>query len=42
MAGAVAFDLPLNSRWSDLAADFVFFETGNTNAGYTLRLEEIH
>jgi hypothetical protein len=42
MVGAVAFDLPLNSRWSDLTADFVFFETDNPNAGYTLRLEEIH
>jgi hypothetical protein len=42
MAGAVAFDLPLNSRWSDLTADFVFFETDNPSAGYTLRLEEIH
>ena len=42
MAGAVAFDLPLNSRWSDLTADFVFFETNNPNARYTLRLEEIH
>jgi hypothetical protein len=25
LAGAVEFDLPLNGRWSDLQADFVFF-----------------
>ncbi|HEX3949186.1 MAG TPA: hypothetical protein VHW95_04985 [Steroidobacteraceae bacterium] len=42
MAGAVAFDLPLNGGWSDLTADFVFFENDNPDAGYILRLEEIH
>jgi hypothetical protein len=42
MAGAVAFDLPLNGQWSDLTADFVFFENDNPDAGYILRLEEIH
>lgn len=40
MAGAVSFDLPLNGRWSDLTADFVFFE-GNDPEGYYLVLEEI-
>ena len=40
MAGAVSFDLPLNGRWSDLTADFVFFE-GNDPKGYDLVLEEI-
>jgi hypothetical protein len=42
MAGAVAFDLPLNGQWSDLTADFVFFDNDNPDGGYTLRLEEIH
>jgi hypothetical protein len=37
--GAVRFDLPLNGKWSDLTADFVFFEKGL--AGYSLALEEI-
>ena len=40
MAGAVSFDLPLNGCWSDLTADFVFFEN-NDPAGYNLCLEEI-
>jgi hypothetical protein len=38
LVGAVAFDLPLNGQWSDLCADFVFFETSE---GYILSLEEI-
>jgi hypothetical protein len=42
MVGAVAFDLPLNGQWSDLTADFVFFDNDNPDGGYTLRLEEIH
>jgi hypothetical protein len=41
LAGAVAFDLPLNGIWSDLTADFVFFETAEASKGYLLRLEEI-
>lgn len=40
MAGAVSFDLPLNGRWSDLTADFVFFENDDPE-GYRLWLEEI-
>jgi hypothetical protein len=40
MAGSVSFDLPLNGRWSDLTADFVFFENDNPE-GYDLILEEI-
>lgn len=40
LAGAVKFHLPLNGQWSDLAADFVLFET-NAEEGYLLRLEEI-
>jgi hypothetical protein len=42
MRGAVAFDLPLNGRWSDLTADFVLFDGDKQNDGYILRLEEIH
>jgi hypothetical protein len=42
MRAAVAFDLPLNGRWSDLTADFVLFEGDKRNDGYILRLEEIH
>jgi hypothetical protein len=41
MKGAVSFDLPLNGQWSDLTADFVFFEGTGENAGYPLGLEEI-
>lgn len=40
LAGAVAFDLPLNGRWSDLTADFVFFEN-NDPEGFDLYLEGI-
>ena len=40
MAGAISFDLPLNGRWSDLTADFVFFENSDPE-GYNLCLEEI-
>jgi hypothetical protein len=39
LRGAVSFDLPINGKWSDLTADFVFFE--NNNEGYRLALEEI-
>jgi hypothetical protein len=39
LRGAVRFDLPINGKWSDLTADFVFFE--NDNGGYRLALEEI-
>jgi hypothetical protein len=42
MAGTVAFDLPLNGQWSDLTADFVFFDNDTAAGGHTLRLEEIH
>lgn len=39
LRGAVSFDLPINGKWSDLTADFVFFD--NNNEGYRLALEEI-
>jgi hypothetical protein len=39
LRGAVSFDLPINGKWSDLTADFVFFE--NNNESYSLALEEI-
>jgi hypothetical protein len=41
LVGAVTFDLPLNGKWSDLTADFVYFEKVNPLEGYVLRLEEI-
>jgi len=41
LAGAVAFDLPLNGIWSSLTADFVFWENDNLNEGFRLGLEEI-
>lgn len=41
LAGAVDFDLPLNGRWSDLTANFVFFEPKIEGDGYVLSLEEI-
>jgi hypothetical protein len=40
LRGAVSFDLPLNGKWSDLTADFVFFE--NNDESYSLHLEEIY
>ncbi|MDR3481122.1 MAG: hypothetical protein P4L91_10450 [Burkholderiaceae bacterium] len=39
LAGAVAFDLPLNGKWSDLTADFVFCE--HDDETYVLGLEDI-
>ncbi len=42
MAGAVGFDLPLNGKWSDLQADFVYFDKKEFQQGYVLALEEIH
>jgi hypothetical protein len=41
LAGAVGFDLPINGKWSDLQADFVFFNNENYRDGYVLGLEEI-
>ena len=41
LRGAVSFDLPVNGKWSDLTAHFVFFENDNPNEGYFLGLEEI-
>ena len=41
LAGAIGFDLPLNGHWSDLTADFVFFDNEEFQQGYVLRLEEI-
>jgi hypothetical protein len=42
MAGAVEFDLPLNGRWSDLTADFVYYDKEVFQEGYVVALEEIH
>ena len=41
LAGAVDFDLPLNGRWSDLTASFVFCEPKIEGGDYVLSLEEI-
>jgi len=41
LAGAVEFDLPLNGKWSDLKADFVFFDNKKLKEGYVLALEQI-
>jgi len=41
LAGAINFDLPLNGRWSDLTADFVFFDNDKFQEGCALALEEI-
>jgi len=40
LVGAIAFDLPLNGKWSDLTADFVLFETDESE-GFLLKLEEL-
>jgi hypothetical protein len=40
MRGAVDVDLPLNGKWSDLTAHFVFFE--RTSEGSELALEDIY
>ena len=40
LAGAAEFDLPLNGRWSDLTADFVWFVSDDPE-GHRLGLEEI-
>jgi hypothetical protein len=41
MMGAIGFDLPLNGKWSDLTADFVFFDNEKFPEGYVLCLEQI-
>lgn len=41
LRGAVSVDLPLNGRWSDLTADFVWFESAEPGQDYPLVFEEI-
>ena len=41
LKGPVTFDLPLNGRWSDLTAEFVFFDNDDPTEGYPLCLEEV-
>jgi len=41
MVGVVVFDLPLNGKWSDLTAYFVYFDNKKLEEGYVLCLEEI-
>lgn len=40
LAGAVGLDLPLNGKWSDFAANFVFFNKEKYSQGYVLGFEE--
>ena len=40
LSGAAELHLPLNGSWSNLEADFVWFDSGD-NEGYRLGLEEI-
>ena len=41
LVGAVAFDLPLNGRWSDLTVNLVFCQCENSDMGFPLGLEDI-
>lgn len=41
MAGAIQFFLPLNGKWSDLCADFVLWESDDSDSHCVLGLEEI-
>ena len=41
LRGVLAIDLPLNGKWSDLQADFVWFENKFLGEGFPLALEEI-
>ena len=41
LVGALELDLPLNGKWSDLEADFVWFENDDRAQGFFLRLEDI-
>lgn len=41
LRGALEMHLPLNDRWSDLEADFVWFENKNLGEGFHFSLEEI-
>lgn len=41
LGGAATVDLPLNGRWSDLQADFVFL-VQSPDAPFRLQLEEIY
>lgn len=41
LVASIAYDLPLNGKWSDLCADFMIFENANLEESYILSLEEI-
>jgi hypothetical protein len=41
LRGAVSVDLPLNGKWRDLTADFVWFESAEPGQDFPLALEEI-
>ena len=41
LVAAIAFDLPLNGKWSDLTADFVVFAGSDQSRDCSFSLEEI-
>jgi hypothetical protein len=41
LVGSCTFDLPINGRWSDLSAEFVWFDNENLNEDNILSLEDI-
>lgn len=41
LKGALSIHLPLNGCWSDLEANFVWFESKDPNGNYPLSLEDI-
>ena len=41
LVGAFEIELPLNGKWSDLEADFVWFESDDPTWHLALRLEDI-
>jgi hypothetical protein len=41
IVGSCTFDLPLNGKWSDLSAEFVWMESSNSSQGCILALEHL-
>jgi hypothetical protein len=42
MVGSCTIDLPVNGRWSDLSAQFVWMENRNVGEGCILSLEDLN
>jgi hypothetical protein len=42
IVGSCTLDLPLNGKWSDLSADFVWFENADPSKGCSLALEHLY